>query len=283
MSDFPQKRHRPIRNIVERIFSVMLLGGKVAAWSYRCGLHGKLTVVRYEMNVNREKPLPAPLRVGFVSDLHAGPTTHAGLFDLLRDQLLLLRPDVLLLGGDYVSFDARYVDRLRDVLTAYTPALGTYAVIGNHDIRNGRESIETALRNMGAQVLVNRNMALPAPFDMVSVCGIDDPWTGNADAARTFSESRQVKLFLTHSPDGLMHLDKEVFDVAFAGHTHGGQVARRNGAPVLQPTGPLSRQYCYGEFAVPGNGTMIVSRGFGCTLIPLRINADPELAICTLR
>jgi hypothetical protein len=172
---------------------------------------------------------------------------------------------------------------LRDVLTAYAPALGIYAVIGNHDIWNGRESIETLLRDTGAEVLVNRSIALPVPFDMVSVCGIDDPWMGNADAARTFAQAREVKLFLTHSPDGILHLGKEIFDLAFTGHTHGGQVARRDGTPLVQPTGPLSRHYWYGEFAVPGNGRMIVSRGVGCSLLPLRINADPELVICTLR
>ena len=115
------------------------------------------------------------------------------------------------------------------------------------------------------------------------ICGIDDPWKGNPDAALTFQHAGRFKLFLTHSPDGLHHVHKEAFDLAFAGHTHGGQVARRDGVPVVQPTGRLSRQYCYGQFSVAGKGHMIVSRGFGCTLIPLRINANPELVICTLR
>ena len=283
MSHRPKKRHLRIRRIAEHIVSALLLDGRVAAWSYRWGLHGKLAVTHYEKSVTAEKALPATLRIGFVSDLHAGPTTYSGLYDQLRAQLLTHRPDVLFLGGDYIAFDARHVERLRDVLTAYTPALGSYAVIGNHDIWEGREFIENALRDMGVQVLVNRNVPLPPPFDMVSVCGIDEPWTGDANADMTFAGSRQIKLFLTHSPDGIWHLGDEVFDLAFAGHTHGGQVARKDGTPVIQPTGPLSREYCYGEFAVPGNGTMIVSRGIGCSLIPLRINADPELVICTLR
>ncbi|QYF95954.1 metallophosphoesterase [Massilia sp. PAMC28688] len=278
----PKPRRHLAHRIIDRVVSTMLMKGKVAAWSYRLGWHGELGVVEYGVTLSEEKTLPAPLRIGFVSDLHAGPSTHGGLFAQLRDQLQALRPDVLLLGGDYVAFNARHVELLRDLLTGYAPVLGTYAVIGNHDIRGGRESIESALRGMGVEVLVNRNIALPAPFDMISICGIDDPWTGDADAGPTFAQSGPVKLFLTHSPDGLLHLGEASFDLAFAGHTHGGQVARRDGAPVVQPTGPLSRQYCYGEFAVPGNGTMFVSRGFGCTLIPLRINADPELVICTL-
>lgn len=280
----PSRKHRhPIRLALESVLGALLMRGKVAAWSYRWGWHGKLSVVQYAVSLSEEKKLPAPLRIAFVSDLHAGPTTHGGLFDQLRDRLLLLRPDVLLLGGDYISFEAHHVERLRVVLGAFTPPLGMYAVMGNHDINSDRAVIETGLRSMGVQVLVNRNIALPAPFGMISVCGIDDPWVGRADAGDAFADSGPVKLFLTHSPDGLRCLGDQLFDLAFAGHTHGGQVARRDGAPVLTPSGHLSRQYCYGDFSVPGNGKMFVSRGFGCTLLPLRINADPELVMCTLQ
>lgn len=276
-------RRHPAHKIIDWVVRAMLLNGRVAAWSYRLGWHGKLSVVHYEMKMSEDKTLPAPLRIGFVSDLHAGPSTHDGLFVQLREQLRSLRPDVLLLGGDYVAFDACYAARLHELLTGYAPALGIYAVIGNHDIRNGRQQIEATLADAGVQVLVNRNVTLPAPFDMISVCGIDDPWTGDADVGQTFSGSGPVKLFLTHSPDGLLHLGNQEYDIAFAGHTHGGQVARSTGEPIVPPTGPLSRQYCYGEFSIAGNGKMIVSRGFGCTLIPLRVNADPELVMCTLR
>lgn len=283
MSTSSRKRRHILRKILDRIVSAALLNGRVAAWSYRAGLQGKLGIARYALTLGADRQLPAPLTIAFVSDLHAGPSTHAGLFDQLRTQLTALQPDVLLLGGDYVAFDARHVQQLRELLTAVTPPLGTYAVIGNHDIRNGRAPIEALLRSAGVRVLVNENAALPAPFDMVSVCGIDDPWTGEADAGATFAGSRSVKLFLTHSPDGIVYLGDHVFDAAFAGHTHGGQVARRDGAPVVSPVGPLSREYCYGRYAVPGQGEMIVSRGVGCTLIPLRINADPEIVLCTLR
>ncbi len=281
MPDRGRNPRRPIVQAIERLVRPFLLNGKVAAWSHRAGLQGKLSITRYDICAST--PLPKPLTIAFASDLHAGPTTHGGLFDQLGEQMRLLQPDVVLLGGDYVAFDARYAQQLGAMLRAFTPPLGVYGVIGNHDIRNGRESIEAVLRAAGVQVLVNRNVALPAPFDMVSICGIDDPWTGEADAISTFAHAGPVKLFLTHSPDGLVYLQQETFDVAFAGHTHGGQVAHRSGAPVVQPVGPLSRQYCYGAYTVPGRGELIVSRGVGCTLLPLRLNADPELVICTLR
>lgn len=277
------KYQRPIRHLTERVLNTLLLGGMVAGLSYRLGGQGRLRVVRYDVDLPPARRLAQPLRIGFASDFHAGPTTHAGLFDALRAQLDQERPEVLLLGGDYVSFDAANVAALGDFLRAARAPLGTYAVIGNHDVWNGRAPIEAALAAAGVQVLVNRSVALPAPFGQVSICGIDDPWTGEPSAEAAFAGAQATRIYLMHSPDGLWRLDRQHFDVGFAGHTHGGQIALQNGAPLFRPSGPVSRDYTYGRFEIPGNGPLLVSRGVGCAGIPLRLNADPELLICTLR
>jgi len=277
------KYQRPFRHATERVLNILLLGGLVAGLSYRLGGMGRLQVVRYEVELAAGKRLARPLRIGFASDFHAGPTTHGALFDELLAQLAREQPDVLLLGGDYVSFDAANVGGLKAFLAQARAPLGTYAVIGNHDVWNGRELVEAALREADVGVLVNRSIALPAPFGQVSICGIDDPWTGEPSAQDTFEGAQDVRVYLMHSPDGLWRLDRQHFDVGFAGHTHGGQIALQNGAPLFRPSGPVSRDYCYGRFDVPGNGPLLVSRGVGCAGIPLRLNADPELLICTLQ
>jgi predicted MPP superfamily phosphohydrolase len=117
---------------------------------------------------------------------------------------------------------------------------------------------------------------------MVSICGIDDPWTGQPSPARTFDGASDVRIYLMHSPDGMWHLTNERFDLGLAGHTHGGQIAFASGTPVVRPNGPLSRRHCRGRFEF-ANGPVIVSRGVGCSALPLRINSDPELVVCTLR
>jgi predicted MPP superfamily phosphohydrolase len=280
------KFQRPIRHLTERVLNAVLLRGRVAGLSYRLGGQGRLRVVHEELAVGTETQLPRPLRIGFASDFHAGPTTDPALFEILVAAVRNERPDVLLLGGDYVSFDAANVAALAPFLAAVArvPALGTYAVMGNHDVWNGRAPIEAALRAAGIEVLVNRAVGLPAPFAAVSVCGIDDPWTGKPSATDTFAAAGPdaLRVYLMHSPDGLWHLGDQRYDVGFAGHTHGGQIARREGAPLFRPSGPYSRRYTYGRFDIPENGPLFVSRGVGCAGIPLRLNADPELLICTL-
>jgi predicted MPP superfamily phosphohydrolase len=277
-------RHYPrTRQIALAALDATALRGFVAKWSYRSGLHGKLRVTSHAVRLPVEKRrLPAPLVLAFASDFHAGPITHPELFSRLVDELRNQRPDVLLLGGDFVSHRAESVDALTERLSQCAPPLGKYAVLGNHDLWTDDGHIIRQLAAAGVEVLVNRNLSLPSPFDCVSICGIDDPWTGSADVAKAFKDAQPIRVFLTHSPDGLLLLDKEQFDVGFAGHTHGGQIARRDGTPILNAGGPLSRSYSRGRFEIRGNGPMIVSRGIGCSHIPIRINSDPELVICTL-
>ena len=131
-------------------------------------------------------------------------------------------------------------------------------------------------------MLVNRNTRLPPPYSDISICGIDDPWSGDRDVASAFEAAGPVRILLSHSPDGSLLLGKQTFDVCFAGHTHGGQVTFANQVPIISAGGPLVRTYSRGRFEIPGNLTLIVSRGVGCSTLPIRINSDPELILCTL-
>jgi len=282
MSRHKHQQH-PFRNAFERVLNAALLQGRLAGISYRLGGLGRVRVTRQDVDLGPARRLARPLRIGFASDFHAGPTTHPAVYDDLLAAIRAERPDVLLLGGDYVCFDAENVSALADFFTCARAPLGTYAVVGNHDTWNGREVIEDALRAGGVEVLVNRSVALAPPFGHVSVCGIDDPWTGAPSASATFAGAGDVRIYLMHSPGGLFRLQGERFDVGFAGHTHGGQIARPDGVPLFKPSGPSSRQYSYGRYDLPDNGPLLVSCGVGCSGIPLRWNADPELLICTLR
>lgn len=284
------KQHRLGRDLTERVLNTLLMKGWAARLSYHLGGHGRLGVTRHAVSLEPGRRLPRPLKIAFASDFHAGPTTHPALFGKLLDALQREQPDVLLLGGDYVSFDAANISHLNPFLQAAVAPLGTYAVLGNHDVWNGSGDVSAALAASGAEVLVNRNLALPAPFGMVSICGIDDPWTGDPSLEATFAGAGPVRIYLMHSPDGLWHMDREQgagpeqrFSLAFAGHTHGGQVVRRNGTPFKLPSGPYSRRFFHGRFDIGGNGPLLVSRGIGCSGIPLRLHADPELVICTLQ
>lgn len=283
MAHFRGNPNHRWRRFSEILLGTVMRGGHAARWSYRCGLHGRLGLTRHDIPLPAGRALARPLRIAFASDLHAGPTTDPAIFARMFEQIDLEQPDVLLLGGDFVSGHARNFEALAGGLARCNPPLGKFAVMGNHDLWTDHHLLRSMLAAAGAEVLVNRNATLAAPFESVSLCGMDDPWTGRPDAAQTFADAAATRILMIHSPDGLLLTGSHGFDLALAGHTHGGQVALPGGRPIIVPNGPLCRQYCYGRFQVKDNGVLVVSRGIGCSTIPLRINAPPELVICTLR
>jgi len=285
MSVSPPNRPRPrIEIFISKVVERLLEPGFITRWLYRIGLQGRLRVSEHEVLLSPGHSLPHPLRIAFVSDLHAGRATDPALFSRVLNQLQLLSPDVLLLGGDYVGTRAASIDELIESgLPGWRAPLGIYAVLGNHDHWTDAPYIRRQLEAAGVEVLVNRNARLPPPFSDVSICGIDDPWSGERNVASAFETAGPVRIFLSHSPDGLLLLGEQQFDICFAGHTHGGQVTFANEVPIICAGGPLVRTYSRGRFNIPGNGTLLVSRGVGCSTLPIRINSDPELILCTVR
>jgi predicted MPP superfamily phosphohydrolase len=176
-----------------------LLRGWVAALSYRIGLHGKLGVTHHTLELPPERRLPKPLKIAFASDFHAGVTTDPAIFGDLFARLAIEQPDVLLLGGDYVTGPATHAEVLAKRLAQCQPPLGKFGVFGNHDLSTDDGLIAQLFEAVGVRMLVNRAQALPAPFENVSICGMDDPWAGEPDAAATFAGAGQVRILLMHA------------------------------------------------------------------------------------
>jgi predicted MPP superfamily phosphohydrolase len=224
----------------------------------------------------------ARLRVAFASDFHAGPLTPDRVLDRAAAALASAAPDVLLLGGDFVSIRDRYVGRVTERLAGMPAPAGRFAVLGNHDYWAGAGPITRALERAGIEVLVNASRRLPPPFDRVTICGLDDHMCGYPDVAKAFAGATPIRLVLMHAPSGLLDIGEHPFTLGFAGHTHGGQIALPNGYPPYVPYGPLSRRYCTGRFDLPNGQVLLVSRGLGCSTVPIRWNAPAEVHLCSV-
>jgi hypothetical protein len=220
------------------------------------------------------------LRIAFASDFHAGAATDPEVLLGAVAALHRAAPDVLLLGGDYISVHPTHVDWLAPILGSIPAPLGRFAVLGNHDHWLDAAYVIRKLEEAGVQVLVNRGVRLPAPYEHVWICGLDDDCAGRPDAAAALAGAHGVRILLMHSPSALLDVDGEHFDLALCGHTHGGQIALPGGIPIVVPKGSLSRKYARGRFELGEGRTMIVSVGLGCSGFPLRIFADPEIVVC---
>ena len=258
-------------------------GGWLAALARWFRVHGRVSVRKHDVRLDRWTRGP-PLRIVFASDFHAGPITHPELLNEASRAIAGAKPDLLLLGGDFIAPHARYIDGLAERLRQIEAPLGKFAVLGNHDLYADDEYIVERLAAAGVRTLNNACARLPAPYDDIILCGLDDPTVGSPNALAAVGGADGVRIVLMHSPEGLLWLRGHRFELAFCGHTHGGQVALPGGRPIVMPGGPLNRKYAHGRHRLPdhGDATLIVSRGIGCSGVPVRLFARPEVHVCTV-
>lgn len=264
--------------------------GWAAALAYRLGLQGRVTTSTTTVCARRSQSASAdgnerrPLRIAFASDFHAGATTHPELLAEACAALAELKPDVLLLGGDFVTVRARYIDHLAPLLAEIPAPYGKFGVLGNHDLRADQSLVVSELERAGVRMLANRHVTLEPPFEDIDICGLDDPTRGLPRPDLALAPATGTRIVLMHSPQGLLALEDHSFDVAFCGHTHGGQIAWPTGTPVVVPKGHLNRRYAAGWFELGGDEprTLLVSRGVGCSTVPVRLFAAPEVHLCLI-
>ncbi len=264
---------------------------RTLAWL--CGRGWPATVARWlgmparvrvrEVGFSHARDEHPPLRIGFASDLHAGPITHPRLLEHACQTLAAMRADLVLWGGDFVCLDARHIDQVLEHMAAVRTPLGSYAVLGNHDLWVDYGYIERRLEHAGVELLTNRNVRLRPPFDRVWVCGLDDADCGFPDAEAALAGADGVRIVLMHAPDGLLTLGDEHFEVAFCGHTHGGQIALPGGRAIVLPNGRLNRRFARGVHELERHRHLVVSLGVGYSTVPFRAFAPPEVVRCELR
>jgi predicted MPP superfamily phosphohydrolase len=282
---FGRARHASFKKkAIDVTLGLLYSGGWPATLTRAIGWQGTLGVSEHVFRIKRKRAGAPELRVAFVSDFHAGPTLHR---KLLADALAAVadsNTDLILFGGDFVSFHAKYVDRLIDGLTRLHAPLGKYTVLGNHDLLGDDEYIVRRLTDAGVTTLVNSNARLPAPHDDVWVCGLDDWDEGEPDAEKTFSGADGFRILLAHQPDALTVIGDRRFDIGFFGHVHGGQFLLRNREPAIRHHGTVSMLYMHGGVFHIGvdNVPVLVSRGIGTSTLPARRHADPEVHVCRL-
>ena len=268
---------------VDVVLGLLYSGGWPGVITHALGLQGELRIEEHVFHIRRANTKAPPLRVVYASDFHCGPTLNRRLLTHAMHAIRGARADLVLLGGDFVSFHARYLEQLVQPLSEVDAPLGKYAVLGNHDLLGDDEYIVRRLADAGVRTLVNENARLAAPHDDVWVCGFDDWHEGNPDPDAAFRGATGTRILLAHGPDALTVAGDRPFDIAFFGHVHGGQFLFR-GKPVINHRGDMSRKHILGGVVEHGatKAPVLISRGIGTSTLPMRRGADPQVHICTL-
>lgn len=218
-------------------------------------------------------------KIVFLSDIHAGPLFSQERVDNLVNQVNALHPDLVLLGGDYVSGEDEYINTTVESLSKLQAPYGVYAVLGNSDpqyyswiaLENSKTIID--IGNMGDWIGNNDGK--------IRICGLgaENDRQDQEDALGDATASDFV-ILLKHEPDYFPEVDKSTVDLVLSGHTHGGQVTFFGlYAPYLPPNG---QEYITGTYK-EGNSTLIVSNGIGTVNLPMRFFARPQIIVVNLK
>jgi predicted MPP superfamily phosphohydrolase len=254
-----------------RLAIVILVLGAAAATAYAFFLEPRwMEVTRYTLHGG----VVSSLRIAHISDLH----THE-FGPLERDLVLQVRlhnPDLIVITGDTV--DQGSLAPARDLLANLSAPLGIWIVRGNWERWTVKEDEHTFYAATGAHFLDNEGVAVR---EDLFVAGLDDPMTGRPDLGKALAGApvAAFKIVLMHAPDYFKDIAGR-FDLALAGHTHGGQVWLPGYGPLWLPEG--GKRYVRGWFTL-NRSNLFVSRGLGTSIAKVRFLARPELAIIDVR
>jgi predicted MPP superfamily phosphohydrolase len=249
---------------------------------YRQDEAGQPVVDRLQIPIKNLDPALAGLTIAFLSDFHLYPFTGP---EIIRQAITLangLNPDLILLGGDYVTREAEAIFELAPLLAQLNARLGVFAIIGNHDIWTNIEVVKTGLREAGLPVLINQGLTLIKNGARLNLAGLDDAWSGQPDlpAALANLPTNTPNILLAHEPDPADHYAQDGrVNLHLAGHSHGGQVRLPAMGPVILPY--LGQKYDLGLYQV-NNMWLYTNRGIGNVTEPVRYNCPPEVTEITL-
>ena len=257
------------------VVSVGAVSG-AAAWGFAYERHRIQRITR-DLSVRGLPPALDGLRVGVITDVHHSAVVPAE--DVTRAVALLteVSPDIVVLGGDYVSFfDRQYAAPVAELLAPLAGAPhGSFAVLGNHD---DEREVPAALAGRGFTVLKDQRTELSIRGERVDIAGIRF-WTKTAgDVARVLKGTGGTTILIAHDPRRLVEAAALDVQLVLSGHTHGGQV-------ILPAVGAIAgRKFpVLPGYATRDNTSIFVSRGVGTVYVPLRINCPPDVAVLTLR
>ena len=235
---------------------------------------------RYEIKSER---LPAQFNgctIAFISDVHYPSKFNRKRLAKVMRKLRTLEPQMLLLGGDYVTSNS-YIDELFDSIASIKTNYGTYAVLGNHEFSRA-ELIKEAMRSRGISLLGDEAHAITNE-KTIYIAGVANPFKVDSltvSPTETVADSC-FTILLVHTPDYAQTVGARA-DVVLSGHTHGGQVSLF-GLYTLVKNSRYGSRFLRGLNKTDDAVPVITTNGIGTSRRKVRFCVPSEIVIVTLR
>lgn len=188
-----------------------------------------------------------------------------------------LKPDLILLGGDYIDRGREYISTFFGEAASFKATMGVLGVLGNHDRKADAEYSIKCMKKAGITLLDNDGVWIEKDGARIRVGGVGDLRTAKQDLEPMLAGTKpeDFMVLVTHNPDYAELLPNDRIDLMLCGHTHGGQVSFFG---KWIPPWPGSSKLKYLTGVVKEHGTtVIVSNGIGTVGPPIRIFAAPQI------
>jgi predicted MPP superfamily phosphohydrolase len=243
----------------------------------------RLVVERADVTLADLAPAFDDYRIAFLTDLHYSAVVPRWFLARAVSTALALEPDLILLGGDFLSHRQRYAAGLVELLKPLAAPDGVFAVLGNHDHYVGAEVVRGVLAAVGVRELLNASAVIRRGTAALSLVGVGDLRFDVIDFAAAVAglPADVPRVVLSHDPDVFAYWPSPIrLDLMLSGHTHGGQAH----LPLLGPPYVPSQfgfRYLAGHIR-ERDRQLYVSRGVGVITAPIRWRCPPEVTLVVL-
>ncbi len=233
-------------------------------------------------------------RIVQISDLHNKQFGKGQ--EALLEKIRACAPDIIVVTGDLI--DSRRTNRktAMELIDGAVRIAPVYFVSGNHEARiEDYGEFSKELKQSGVILLDNDSVNIEKDGAQIQLIGLADPTftTGDAENATIKQEEAMhdtletadissCTVLLSHRPELITTYAKYGIDLVFSGHAHGGQIRLPFFKGLYAPGQGILPTYTGGLYRVAAT-TMVVSRGLGNSVFPLRIFNRPEIVVLTLR
>jgi predicted MPP superfamily phosphohydrolase len=221
-------------------------------------------------------------RIVQISDLHNAKfgKNNQKLVDRIRE----CAPDMIVLTGDLVDSNHTNVDRAVQFVNEIVKICPVYYVTGNHEYwldTSEYEKLMDGLVSAGVVILDNQVVEISRGDAKFRLVGLDDKSLADGTLEALLSDEKELTVVLAHEPQYFARYAGTGVDLVLSGHAHGGQFRLPFVGGIVAPDQGFLPEYTAGEYYM--NGTeMIVSRGLGNSVIPVRLFNYPEIVCVDL-
>ncbi len=227
-----------------------------------------------------------------ISDLHN--KSFGDNQEKLINKVEEINPNIIVITGDLIDSKNYDLDIALNFINEATKIVPIYYVSGNHEATSGKyNEIKKELTKRNVIVLDNDYSIVENKNDRIAILGLSDSSFLPSevedqtkyylnDIIKQIDETIEFKILLAHRPETFTTYVEHDINLVFSGHTHGGQIRIPFIGGIVAPNQGLFPKYDSGKFK-ESNTTMYISNGLGNSIIPIRINNNPEIIKITLK